>query len=385
MGKIYRCATEVFTMQGSPNRDTDEVIDLANSHAHTPIHKFKSALMAASLNFTDNKYWRRAWVFQEIALARTVIICCGSRITTFEAISKLDRSIDNSFDANEGLRDALRFLRLLRHYKPILSRVWKHSAGEDFHSSEFAMKGVHSPFLEVLRQSSRHRECQDPRDMLYSRMALASDANTLIPYPDYQMPVEELYKRFATNYIVLKGALDIITFACDTEMQLPNWVPDWTSLDFAWDLGSALSTFKDSLALLTWTEIALPRISRDRSELMVQGRVLKTIWKPDFEGIYSSALMRLTRFPTPYNLSEMPRLGDEICVLRGCPLLVYLRPVGGHFIIVGRHELGQEKLLSPKLNLITHTEPQDDSTKKTWSLSSLDDVQSRPEQVFRIR
>lgn len=64
---------------------------------------------------------------------------------------------------------------------------------------------------------------------------------------------------------------------------------------------------------------------------------------------------------------------------------MYLRYVGSHFIIVGRQEDAHERLLDPRLDLLTSTIASDNLKKKTWSLKSVEDVEGRPEETFRIR
>ena len=202
------------------------------------------------------------------------------------------------------------------------------------------------------------------------------------------MPVEDLYKRFATNHIIRASSLEIITFATSTAMHLPTWVPDWPSSSSGWLLEGSKDKYnamKESLASLQWTDIDLPRVSRCRSELMVQGKVLKTIQQRDYDALYLSIVLNLTHYALRYPLSEGPRKGDLICVLRGCSLLAYLRPVEQHYIMVGREWSAQDKLFLPDTGLITAIQTSDNKEQKTWKLKSIEDVQSSREEIFRIR
>ena len=384
MGEVYGCAREVLSFLASPSPETDDVLDQVNKNFHTTIREFSPSLFVGFFNLLTNEYWRRAWVFQELAMATTISIHCGSRTTSLDAILALLRRF-NEMNVNAGFRGAINGLRLLPHAKPLFSQWRKHGLTPTRKPPEYVTKRVYGTFLDVLRSSRGHYACQDPRDMLYSRMALASDAAMMIPYPDYHMSVEELYKRFATNHIIITGSLDIVTFARNSALQLPTWVPDWTSEDIGWHVDTTYNSLQDSLTLLSWSDIGLPRISRCRSELMVQGRVLMTIQKHSIEALFTSAYSTLIRYAGSYPLSEVPRRGDFICVLRGCPLLVYLRAVGQHFIVVGRHFVAHNKLSDPRLGLITTAETKDNYNHKTWSLTSVDAVQTRPEEVFRIQ
>ncbi|KAK3707026.1 hypothetical protein LTR37_012358 [Vermiconidia calcicola] len=385
MGAVYGCAAEVLSFLASPSRETDEVFDQAIRNSHMPNYKPSPSLFASYLNLFANEYWQRAWVFQEIAMARTITIHCGSRTAALDTVFALESCLDGMI-IDEGFSGKINGLRLLRHSKPMFSRMWKHGMTAWTDPTTYATKGINSPFLDVLRISRGHKACRDPRDMLYSRMALASDAATMIPYPDYEMSVDDLYKRFATNHIIRTSSLDIITFANHTAMHLPTWVPDWTSQDMPWDsVTNKHDTLRCSLSLLAWSDVRLPRISRCRSELMVQGRVLKIIQRHDIEALFESAFGTLARYSGSYPLSEVPRMGDSICVLRGCSLPVYLRAIGQHVIVVGRHFFAQDRLFDPKLGLITAAEAKDDTKQKNWSLTFIEAVQSRREEIFRIR
>ena len=76
----------------------------------------------------------------------------------------------------------------------------------------------------------------------------------------------------------------------------------------------------------------LPRVYRDRVELMVQGRALVTVPNHGraFMSHFMSPDMLCTRLEIPRS-----RYGDVICVLKGCPSFACLREKKGHDAIVG--------------------------------------------------
>ena len=386
MGTIYSCATEVLSFLGSPSPETDELIDQLHIYCRPggPQRRMSAKFLAAMINFFANDYWRRTWIFQELALAKTIHIICGSRALPIEPMLQLNDSLE---DPMVGFRGALTAMRFLVQSKSLLKRVWKNGSIDAAVPGDYVMTGVRKTFLEVLKESRRHNGCYDPRDMLYSRMALASDSDTMVPYTDYEIPVEELYTRFATNAIILSKSLEIITFATSTAMQIPTWVPDWTSLTSGWSTEKKQNNLKDSLATLQWQEVGLPRISRCRTELMVQGRILKTLRHRDYdyEGRYMSMAMSLTHAGDKFSSSEVPRAKDVICVLRGCPLLAHLRPVGQHFVVVARNSEFQDKLDLSTTGLITKFQNSEQTNRDVWTLASIEDVQSKREEIFRIR
>lgn len=256
MGAVYGDAAEVLSVLGSPTPQTDELLDEIARHYNKPTCRFSDALLMRCISFLTNDYWQRAWVFQEIAMARAISICCGSRRIPFDVL--LNSITEGNLPEKAGLAKWYDLLKAFRHLKPVVSRVWKHGLTESSDPADYATKGINSSFLDVLRKSRRHRMCRDPRDVLYSRVALVTDAADLVPYVDYQMPVEELYKRFATNCIGRTNSLEVITFANNTSANIATWVPDWSSRDVDWDSGNVYSTLADSLSLLSWKDVGLP-------------------------------------------------------------------------------------------------------------------------------
>ena len=315
-------------------------------------------------------------------MANQLFLCCGSRIASYEDLLNIGRQVESNMD-NSVFRETLFAVKAMRLMRPAISRMRKYGLVDFSDLEDFATKGMHTTFLEVLRQSRRHNGCTDPRDLLYSRMALASDVDLLIPYPDYDIPVEELYKRFATNSIMRTSSLDVIAFATSTDRQIPTWVPDWTSLHAGWQ--SETNFLGSSLADLKWSDKGLPRVSTCRSELMVQGKTLKTFRSVESDYLIHSILLNLAKYPADYPMSEVPRFGDIICILRGSWQLVYLRPVKQHFIIVGRAHSVQDKLFQPQGGLVTMTREIESTKRKEWTLNAIEDIQGRQEQIFRIR
>lgn len=382
MGTIYDGASEVISFLGSPSRETDAVCDYVNEHYMTPPRNWPSWFFVGYLNIFGKDYWKRAWVFQEVALAARLLLCCGSRIIAFETLHAMGAQVDSDMDTG-GIKAMLITLKVMRVIRPAISRIRKEGTLGVTDPEHYVTKGMHATFLEVMKVSRGHNGCSNARDLLYSRVALASDAHLLIPYPDYDMPVEELYKRFATNHIIRTGTLEIFTYATSTKRSLPTWVPDWTSLHPGWyNKAGALST---SLSGIQWAEMGLPRVSQCRSEVTVQGRVLKRFRKVDFDYLMHSAILNAMKYPAEYPISEIPRYGDLLCVLRGCAVLLYLRPVEKHFIIVGRANASQTRLFQPQIGLITSEDSSDGKKTKLYALANIEKVRSLQEQIFPIR
>ena len=206
------------------------------------------------------------------------------------------------------------------------------------------------PYLDILRQSAQWHGCSDPRDALFSRVALASDAEEIMQV-DYRVPVEDLYMRFAVACIQRSGSVKVMQFATSTPMRLPSWVPDWSSPAFA-ENSHQVRAFREEIEALPWTEKHLPRISVDSKELIVQGRTLYTVGSRSRSkfALCIAALFSLFNVGgsrKAYTFSENASTGDLVCLLRSYPSTVHLRPKGSHFVLVGRN-MWNEAALRPR-------------------------------------
>jgi hypothetical protein len=375
MGDIYSQATEVLAMIGSPSEATDAVLDAANAFAKDSSQHCPATVMAKLSKFINGEYWTRTWILQELTLAQSILVCCGRETADLRSITELGQYFENKVAQAESLSD------LAECWPYIRAALSGHVTQRVLYSAEDLAslgQGTKESLLDVLENSRHYHGCTDPRDMLYSRLALASDATTLIPHPDYTITVEEVYKRFATNFIVLTGSLKVITFANSTKMDLPSWVPDWSFKQRPWDVSKEFTKLSDQISQLSWDVQDLPRISRCRRELMVQGRILGTSFKRDWLETVASRTMGFSKFSHAYHSSNIPRKGDLLCILRSCPLLVHLRPVEDHFVVVGRHSIG--RTYGAEVGLASES-----MDKTVYTFASFEDTQRLPETVFKIR
>ncbi|KAI0973400.1 heterokaryon incompatibility protein-domain-containing protein [Xylaria arbuscula] len=381
MGSIYRQATEVLAMIGSPSEATDTVFDAANAFVTDSSQILPATAMKQLSNLINGEYWTRAWILQELTLAKSILVCCGTRTTDIRSIAKIGKDFEDRVQNAESLSE-------LWDYR---SFVWTALSGfvtqRGFYSAEdlgSLGQGTRESLLEVLENSRHYYGCSDPRDMLYSRLALAADASNLIPHPDYTIAVEESYTRFATNCIMLTKSLKVITFANSTTMNLPSWVPDWSFKQRPWDATGEFTKLSEEIARLRWDEKDLPRISRCRQELMVQGRTLGEVTKRDWLETIASRTMGFSKFSRAYQSSDIPQKGDILCLLRGCPFPIHLRAVKDHFIVVNRHSIGRTYGEEVGLTSI-YTRDGGQSEHTVYSLASFEDTQNLPEIVFKIR
>lgn len=200
------------------------------------------------LAFINRPWFKRAWVVQELALARYAVLMCGSKRLPWP---RLDHTLS--------------FIRSKRWYHHLHTEKIKHindvraepGIYEDFlksrslfHMSAFALartrrwvvvnrKQNKKPTnLEKLVQMHRETQAKDPRDKIYAFMGLADTTPLSVPdlpslaEPDYKLPVQDVYTRVTVGLLLSSGDLHLLSHVQDssrTKLQgLPSWVPDYS-------------------------------------------------------------------------------------------------------------------------------------------------------------
>lgn len=361
MGDIYNKALRVVTVLGAPNQDTDMALTPANWDSQSPFWKKNKRSLFRALAITFMKdYWRRAWILQELTLAQNSLLCCGNKTLDFTCLTDYHRVFIENIDLMMSLgnlwpstvwitiqesRESSRRGVNVRPFDPTILRK----------------SVVNQPFLQVLAASRQFSKCADPRDLLFARLPLASDAAELLPSPDVTQTVEEMYTTFAANSIRHTRRLDIILYAQSANKSLPSWVPDWTTnptaasgCDLSPDKRVKIETTDRShaeaaMATLEWSPETWPEVSHSESELRVPGRVLKVLdrdadnlrltmdnprnwWQAARWDYKYEAPLGIQLLFSGMNLAH----GDMLCVLKNCPAFVFLRPVREHYVLVGK-------------------------------------------------
>jgi hypothetical protein len=165
MGNIYRHAKEVLAWLGPAAGDSDMLMDYISRHFVNPNdmegdgkplefpkasdEDQQRASRALSV-FNQRDYWRRAWIIQEIILAKELTIYCGSKTL-------------------DGFR-----LFLMASLDTALGRSRERSISNLFYHREKVRRGVSETLQNLLIQYSQ-TDCKDPRDRVFSLLTLASD------------------------------------------------------------------------------------------------------------------------------------------------------------------------------------------------------------------
>lgn len=172
--------------------------------------------------FFDIPYFHRAWIIQEVGLARQAKLSWGKSEICIEwdEIARFSRFMDD-----EGAS-------IVTHFD-LKSWVCNHI------NLVWTLKADGSPlydFSEVLHWARIHIST-DPRDYVYALLGHPSAQinGDLIIEPRYTIPTAEVYTNLATNTIAKTQSLHILAFVDHGEnfgtTNIPTWVPDWHALN----------------------------------------------------------------------------------------------------------------------------------------------------------
>lgn len=372
MGTIYRNAAEVVSIIGSPTAMTDDALTPDHWFSRQYQHHYADNLTYGLHEiFAFNNYWRRTWVLQEITLARKSKLCCGARLLDFETAKEFLAIWNVMTGAGETMIQLSKGINwseartAYQYGKRLLADSWREGDAANPFDLSTIQRFRGQAFIDLLKDSRRFNKCQDPRDIIYSRIALATDASDLVPPPDYSVPAKQVFETFAINCITKTSSLELLTCtikAEDDEFKLPSWVPNW-NISYPHDEGNIWhplklrATSRAAMATLTWN-LDRPSHVRRREEdleLSVPGRVLHIVpLKPKISmsrGVFKAASAKMKDTWREYmeNLDAL-QPGDLVCVLPECSHLICLRPVNGHYVLTCRHPGWQRNLIRDVLS-----------------------------------
>jgi len=197
MSKIYGQAQNVVVWLGPASENSDIAMDFldlcAKYHKEPklPLNIIDESTASrdrieALINLFERTYWRRVWVIQEMILAPSITIFCGSRSADWKALK-----LATAFQLDMRTKDVPYSLMTCE-------------AGFYYRNSRAATpmqsRGT-SRAQENLRhwlQVSQGSECTEVRDKIYGLLALAEDRHLFTI--DYTKPVTEIYRDIMLAY-----------------------------------------------------------------------------------------------------------------------------------------------------------------------------------------
>jgi hypothetical protein len=173
-------------------------------------------------------WFGRVWTLQEIVNAKEAVLVCGGRTASFHEFARpivefFCQYVNSTRTSELGLTINFPVLAVLSVMETSKLRALRAS-------------NMDKTTLYELVRSHNLRQCTDPRDKIYGFLGLATDqtANDKPFLPQYNLPVETVYRNFALWNITMTRSLDIFSSIRDYRVHsdikaLPSWVPDWTN------------------------------------------------------------------------------------------------------------------------------------------------------------
>ncbi|KIW13188.1 hypothetical protein PV08_08375 [Exophiala spinifera] len=213
MGTIYSSAWTVLAWLGEAADHSDIALDpdmivgvLSSGDFSSESSQLRSAqyqlpMWQALVAITRRPYWRRAWVMQEVALAQGLIyVMCGEESVPYSRLAGSLRSAtlpllcddiftlppDPEADQESAIQKIRHITQELAEFEP---PHYKHEPD--------LMQGAHGSKMRLfdLLLDYAHKECSEPRDKIFSLLAMAADTREG-GHPvrvDYSKSVEELF------------------------------------------------------------------------------------------------------------------------------------------------------------------------------------------------
>ncbi|KAI1380622.1 HET-domain-containing protein [Hypoxylon crocopeplum] len=201
--------------QAFDNKQNDDLLGHANSSEHW---------RALALLF-GRSWFTRAWVIQELVLARDTTVLCGNYTFNWESMVSVShfmatRTSTNTFKAH--LFDDLH-ASSLSYKNPAKLAAVKRST----------LAGTSDVLLHSLIRC-RTYEASNDHDKVYSLLGLANCQSYDHPglYPNYESAVTQLYTDVAKYILDGSDDLHLLAHAEGDDFRhtpkLPTWVPDWS-------------------------------------------------------------------------------------------------------------------------------------------------------------
>lgn len=235
----------------------------------------------------DSIFWRpwfrRVWIIQEMAAARSAVVICGEDSLPWDTLAAVTDFI---------------------HYR----ELWKLrdvNAMALIHLLDLRNHYIRHEKLDLLPLLVAFREslATNPRDKVYALLNIASTAGII---PDYRVSTVDVFREVCTKY--LRHSLDILSLCGDHRWKqikgLPSWVPDWSStlLDPQFLFREAKLPFNACGATSP-----LVRFSKDGSRVFIHGRLLDRVEARGHPLIYAHGYplrQQRLKFPQTWSLGK---------------------------------------------------------------------------------
>lgn len=266
-------------------QDLTKHVDLITRHRIVP---WTDEEARAIVSVLARSYFERAWIVQEIRLAKHVFFQCGERIISEKYLWTSAMALNGRYRI-EAAEFSFERWQEARQRLFLLANGRMRKTGES---------------IFTLRSNLGSLFCNDARDKVYSALGLMTPFTqnwTIVP--TYTQPTEEVYRNIARRAITQSSHLEILS-DCELSsrvLDIPSWVPDWSTpsrhraMDTRWSACAYIAgrpSFDASGMRCTVSGVFRSRIIRIEDRETLEGAILQEelwasirSWRPTTESL----------------------------------------------------------------------------------------------------
>ncbi|GLA44212.1 hypothetical protein AnigIFM63309_002797 [Aspergillus niger] len=214
---IYRQATQVYGWVGDGANDSSLALKSLQDIHGSPlmVSKLGKRAWAAIIELFARAWFVRAWIIQEVILARDLQIVCGAEKLPWETLYSAVQTCEKYAETSvKNLK-----IPATRNLQPILSLG---ETRKKYHENQ-------KRELLDLFELFQHAKSTLKRDKLFTLLNIAADAEGF--RTDYRNPLETVMCSYASVFVARGKALELLSRArgVSSSRRFPSWIPDWTT------------------------------------------------------------------------------------------------------------------------------------------------------------
>jgi hypothetical protein len=236
---FLRMRTQIETEREVRERDTlyDEIW-LAFKQLEIDAEFVKRVWLPRITAILERAWWSRAWIQQEVALARSPLLVCGSTEVFWDNFSQGLSMLMFIYDAKATGKLYQRKIGPSEEHKRFEDVYSQHARPLIAFRDRFQASTGGIPFPQVIRDLTilHHAECKDPWDRVFSVLGVVGHLNGGKMVPKLPTTAELAFGSTTKAVIASlwenpRDCLRILAHSLPDKRikSLPSWCPDWTT------------------------------------------------------------------------------------------------------------------------------------------------------------
>ncbi|MCJ1276033.1 hypothetical protein MMC21_003838 [Puttea exsequens] len=251
MSQIYSKASQTWVWLGPASSDSDAAMDFVASVTaevfEDPELPVKLAPWKACETLLKRPWWSRMWIVQEVCLSQQVLVRCGTKTIEMDHFVEL-KALHHKYYWSDSERYAQ--LRLFTGVPfSICLSYWKLAKNERETGGGMLMS-----WLTITETF----QCTLGKDKIFALFGLLNKAERALFQPDYTKSDRQVFVETAASCVQREGLRAIQLRQEDKVLDLPSWVPDYSSSTIYIDLSGANEYSSDG-SQIDWERLGLPQ------------------------------------------------------------------------------------------------------------------------------